>query len=219
MSPSGKRVALIDKACRTCERELRVLDVSGSAATPVLFIGVDDYRGRMGDFAWLDDTALMLAFRPAVEDAEYALWALDIDADKRFTLMVPQGDAQLVSPCASLDGSKVAAANPAAGSIVVLTRATNDVVSYDVGGRAGALSFSHDGGRLVFERTQVSSYHEIVLLDLASRKVTQLTDNASPDRFPQLSPDGKRVYFEARNNDPVFGRKRAVVRIAWVPTP
>ena len=58
---------------------------------------------------------------------------------------------------------------------------------------------------------------EIAVLDIASSKVTELTRNDSPDRFPLFSHDGKRVYFEARNVDPVFGARRAVSRIAWVP--
>jgi Tol biopolymer transport system component len=93
------------------------------------------------------------------------------------------------------------------------------VASYPVEGRAAALSFSSDGKRLVFERVQRGRYQEIVVLELDGGKLTALTNNDSPDRSPLFSPDGKRVYFEARNSDPVFGRKRAVVRIAWVPTP
>ena len=93
-----------------------------------------------------------------------------------------------------------------------------EVRTHPVGGKASALSFSHDGKRIAFEIDD-REHPDIAVLDVASSKVTRLTKNDSPDRYPVFSPDGKRVYFEARNTDPVFGRKRAVSRVGWVAVP
>src|SRR4030095_9097504 len=98
---------------------------------------------------------------------------------------------------------------------VTLEMADNEVRTHPVGGAATALAFSPDGKRIVFE-LNAGEYPDIAVLDVKTSKVSRLTRNDSPDRYPVFSPDGKRVYFEARNTDPVFGKKRAVSRIAWV---
>jgi Tol biopolymer transport system component len=67
--------------------------------------------------------------------------------------------------------------------------------------------------------TKGGPYPNIAIMQLATSKVTSVTENRSPDRFPLFTPDGRRVVFEARNIDPVFGRRRAVVRIASVDAP
>ena len=110
--------------------------------------------------------------------------------------------------------------NPTARTIVTLDMESNEVTEHLVAGAATALSFSADGRRLAFElQTPDSRHAEIAILTLDGSEVTLLTSNDAADRYPLFSSDGTRVFFEARDPDPVFGKRRAVARIASVPVP
>jgi len=221
VSPDGQLVAFVDRACRNCPKEIAVMDMvsrkdiwrlDAAAATGI------------GDFAWLDDTRLMAVFRPTQtrgsDHAGQALWGIDVRDGRRFTLLETSGSATLEQPAASRDAKTVVAVHRQARAIVSLDVDRLEVRTHDVDGGARAPSFSHDGKRVVFERTtDHGPYPDIAVLELDSSVVTAVTRNGSPDRYPLFSSDGKRIVFEARNTDPAFGRKRAVVRIASVPAP
>jgi hypothetical protein len=219
VSPDGRAVAVVDKSCRTCQREIAVIDLVSAKE----IFRLDDSEMRdIGGYAWLDDSRLMavcaLANPKGGEPSESALWGFDVRDGKRFTLMVTKGYAALRDPASN--GTTVVAVHGAAAAIVTLDMSSNEFRSYEVGGRPNAPALSSDGKQVVFELvTKDSPYADIALLDLTSSKVTRITKNQSPDRYPAFSHDGKRILFEARNTDPVFGRKRAVVRIASVPAP
>jgi len=221
ISPDGKMVALIDKACSGCPEELSVLDL-GEKASERFRIDASAYVA-FGAFRWLDARRLLVLYTPSrseegEEAPRLALWAVDVFGGERVSLMVPEDGAMLVDPATSPDGKRIAASHYNADAIVTMDLAAKEVRSHPVGGKATVLSFSNDGKRIVFELEDREQL-DIAMLDIASSKVTRLTKNDSPDRYPVFSPDGKRVYFEARNTDPVFGRKRAVSRVAWVAVP
>lgn len=217
ISPSGKRVSVIDKSCRTCPAEIRVLDVSGAEAREVRFIGTEDYQD-VGVPIWLDDERIVLFAWPHGEDVERrdALWSIHVGTAARSALMDPEDGGTWTEPCASPDARKIAIGNVTKGTVVVIDVASLEAKSYEVGGRPGGLAFSPDGMRIAME-IKKGAPENIALLDLQSAVVTLLTDNDTADRHPLFSPDGKRVWFEIHDVDPVFGRKRAVVRVAWVP--
>jgi len=223
VSPDGKAVALVDRACRACAREIVVFDVTGDEAKAIYRLGAKDYA-TIGDFRWFNSLRLMVLFTPTVAepDAEppvEALWAINVRTGERTTLLVPAGGAALASPVASQDGKVVAVAHVNGKAIVTLDVPTNTVKSHRVGGTAAALALSPDGKRVVFELRPHLAYAEIAVLDIATSRVTQLTKNQADDRSPLFSLDGTKVYYETRDRDPVFRRKRMVVRVAWVPAP
>jgi hypothetical protein len=215
-SPDGKMVALVDKPCRECPDELSVLELAGDKTKERFRLGPADYT-TFDSYRWLDARRVLLNYAPT--DDKPALWAVDVQSGERVTMMVPEDGAVLGDPAVSADGQRIAAVQVDADAIVTLEMADNTVKTHPVGGVARALSFSPDGKRIVLELWQAGEDPDIAVLDVASSKVTRLTKNDSPDRFPLFSPDGKRVYFEARNTDPIFGRRRSVSRIAWVPAP
>jgi hypothetical protein len=116
---------------------------------------------------------------------------------------------------ASRDGKKLAFVYRGQEvGVAVLDVATGAVVRHKVG-YASWPSFSPDASKLVFELSTRAGT-EIVLFDLASGKDTQLTHNKSDERLPMFSHDGARVFFEARDKDPMFPRARMLSRIASV---
>ena len=227
VSPDGKAVALVDRECRGCERSISVRDLSGGKANERFRIDPKEYS-QLGSFAWLAAHELLVVMKPAagsrlaIADREHqplALWLLKGGQNKAERLAEATGNASLGDVAASPDGKRVAVALVGLQSIGLVDIATREVKSYPVKGKAAALAFSPDGKRIAFEHTKTYEFPEIAVLDLASGKLTQLTHNKWRDRRPMFSADGKRLYFEARNFDPVFGRKRALVRIAMVPVP
>ncbi|MBW2454028.1 MAG: hypothetical protein JRI68_05945 [Deltaproteobacteria bacterium] len=221
VSPDGRAVALIDRACRSCAREIVVYDVTGDQGKELYRLGAEDYS-TIGDFRWFNALRLMVLFTPAAaadddEPPVEALWAINVRSGERTTLLVPAGGASLAWPVASDDGKVVAVSHLNGSAIVTLNVPTNAVKSHSVGGTASKLALSPDGKRVVFELRPKLSYAEIALLDIATSKVTQLTKNKTDDRSPLFSLDGGRIYYETRDSDPVFPRKRMVVRVAWVP--
>jgi len=213
LAPDGGHVALVDRACARCARELSVVDADTGQER--LHLGE---AMAVGTFAWLDRSRLVVVMAP--ENGEPGLWVVPIASGRRRSLMDVEGAVTLRDPVATLDARTVAASNPIRRTILTVDVATGETTTHLVGGAATALAFSPDGTRLVFELMTPESRHlEIATLTLASSEVKLLTTNDAPDRYPLFSPDGARVFFEARNPDPVFGRKRAVARITSVPAP
>jgi len=56
-------------------------------------------------------------------------------------------------------------------------------------------SFSPDGKTLAFSWWRENGYRDIWLMDLATRKLTQITHDRSIDLEPRFSPDGHWLYF------------------------
>ena len=213
LAPDGAHVAFIDRACRRCAKELRVVDAETGEER--LHVGEEE---AIDGFAWLDRARLMVVMDP--QDGAPGLWAFQIASGDDSSLMGVEGSGVLRDPVASPDGRLVAASNPTARTIVTLDMESNEVTEHLVAGAATALSFSADGRRLAFElQTPDSRHAEIAILTLDGSEVTLLTSNDAADRYPLFSSDGTRVFFEARDPDPVFGKRRAVARIASVPVP
>ncbi|HHH10553.1 MAG TPA: hypothetical protein ENK23_00545 [Sorangium sp.] len=219
LSPDGRWIAYTDKACVRCVREVTVIDALAPDHPEQVRLQAPAYTS-IGDYRWLNNKQLMMVARIHDEDGTrsagegYGLWALDVANGRRSSLLLGHG-AQLATPVATTDGTTVAIAHVNGNAVVVLDVENNHVRRHAVGGRPSSLAFSPDGRWLVFELLD-KRHRDIAALNVATGKLVRLTDNDAPDRFPQFSANGKRVYFEARNTDPLFGRKRAVVRIVWV---
>ena len=57
--------------------------------------------------------------------------------------------------------------------------------------------FSPDATRVVFSAWRRGGYRDIFLLDVATRKVEQITNDRANDTGPAWSPDGKSIYFSS----------------------
>ncbi len=225
LSPDAAKIALIERDCVGCPPAIIVLDLKNEHAREMFRLDPSEWT-LFGGFAWLDATHLLVAFSSGEQghyrgegDDRAALWSIDVTTRKGETLFTAENAGEMLSsPKASADGKTAAAV--LGRRLVVVDAAAKRATLHDVGGAPNAPAFSHDGKRLAFEYlARDGRYEEIGVLDLAGGKVTRLSHNDSPDRFPLFSHDDRRVYFEARNADPVFGRRRAVSRVAWLPAP
>lgn len=231
VSPDKRFVALVDRRCRRCDEEIAVLSLEDAKET--YRIGPEQYH-RIGAFKWMDDEHLVVVAQPplppepepagdeeeapAPEPRPLAVYRVSLAGE--WELLIDEGFRTYVDPVMSPDQKWLAVSDYRDGVLLYdVSQKTNRVVS--VGGRASALSFSGDSKRLVFEvdRLPGSGEAEIAILSVAGGDATRLTQNPWPDRYPLFSPDGKRIYFEARNPDPVFRGLRTVSRIASVPVP
>ncbi len=212
LSPHGGSVALTERACPRCPRELVVLDAASAQERWRLDASAAD---DIGDFAWLDEERLLVAYRP--EQGQGGLWSFD-SAGQGEILMRAVGDGRLAQPAAGPDARTVVAVHKGAHVILSLDLDSRALRSHEVGGRASAPSFSPDGQRIVFELVGRRSPHpDIAQLDLVSSQLSAVTRNLAPDRRPLCSPDGQRIFFEAHDRDPASGR--AIARIASVRAP
>jgi TolB protein len=103
--------------------------------------------------------------------------------------------------------------NPAAGSNPSTTSFQSEALARSAfaetrgpGGTLSQVTFSldgadfdpdvaRDGRRIVFASTQHRATADIYIKDVASRVVTQLTNDPAQDVMPKISPDGSRVAF------------------------
>ncbi|HEX8331361.1 MAG TPA: S9 family peptidase [Segetibacter sp.] len=136
-----------------------------------------------------------------VEGEEYKLthlWLLNYNYDS----IVMAGQV----PCYSLkkDSTKADTANKIKGqecyALPVAKRLTEG--AFNVGGFA----WSPDGNSIVFNRQRdplilSSTTADIVLLDVASKKLTTLVSNPTGDFFSRWSPDGKAFVYSSSLND------------------
>jgi TolB protein len=224
VAPDGTRLALAERACADCPRQIVVLELA--EGKELMRLGDADAL-ELGDFAWLDPSHLLVVLQPLPpppgEGDELAappsieLWSIDVGGGERASLFATDGGT-LVDPIAAPDGSRVAVGSPLDDAIVTYDTAKKELTSRTVGGRAASLAFSPDGKRVAFE-LRSKGPEDIAVLEVASGAVTRLTDNRWPDRYPLFSSDGRTIYFEARSIDPVFPGRREISRIASLPAP
>jgi dipeptidyl aminopeptidase/acylaminoacyl peptidase len=113
--------------------------------------------------------------------------------------------AKLKEPVANASGSSI------------ITRITNDDIWY------GDPQWSPDGKSLVVVanktkdresvRFSINKNFDLFLIDVASKKQTQLTDNPGPDVSPRFSPDGKQI---AYLSSPRHGPHRDVFSLTFL---
>lgn len=61
----------------------------------------------------------------------------------------------------------------------------------------GSPSFTSDGKRVVFPALDVSGKSDLYIFEIASKKLTRLTNDYYDDRDPDISPDGKTIVFSS----------------------
>jgi hypothetical protein len=225
LSPGGKSVALWERACRGCPAGLLVIAAAGGKE---LHKSPGD-AAALGGFTWLGPDRLALLERPKPpepkpEDAKaepdeagdaekpkpmpQRIVLVDLSAaPARQETIYAAGDEWLSAPSASRNGRLIALAREAddGKSIAVLDVETRKLTAFDVGA-ADNPQLSPNGELVAFEHAG-----DIVALELLTGKKLPLTKSASIERYPVFSLDGSRVFFEVRDDDPVFPRRAVSV--------
>lgn len=95
----------------------------------------------------------------------------------------------------------VAAERTGAGSAIVVVDLASgnveDLVRYQGANWAYTPMVSPDGTTVAFSLLKRGGAREIMLVDVATKAVTQLTDDAVEDRDPTFTPDGKALVFSS----------------------
>jgi len=148
------------------------------------------------------------------------LWSIDLKTGQKASVVEAEGRTVLTSPTATPDGKRIAVSRFHAGVVAVVDVAGPTLKPYPVEGKATALTMSPDGRFVAYElRVEGKRAKELGLLDTESGKAVALTETPFSERFPAFSPDGTRLYFEVRTDDPVFAGRRELIRIASMAVP
>ena len=104
------------------------------------------------------------------------------------------------SPDISPDGRKIAFNTGFAGSttIAVVNIDGTELTTY-VQGKGP--KWSPDGSQILFYRDTGSSSRDILILDLATGAITQLTTGSVNNYLPSWSPDGQRIVFTSNRSE------------------
>jgi len=226
VSPDGKSVALVEKTCQRCPREIVVLNLREEDAPERFRVRAEMYD-TLGGFNWLDGEHLMVIFTPSVVTAaddeelpfpKQTLWKIEVASGKREVILEASSDYALGYPKASHDGKHIAVSLGWKQRALLTIDLAGPMIMkrHELEGFANSPEWSPDGKHLTFEYEIGLVPTEVGLLEVATSKFTRLTNNNWQDRFPQFSRDGSIIYFEARNRDPVFGSHRELMRVASI---
>ena len=238
-SPTGKSVALYERACRECVDELLVLAADGSERFRAANEG-----GTLHGFAWISDDKLLIMHSPkrvALEGAEEAaapdearlfnavdqtIWLLDLAGPKPLIadIHIVDMDVTLSWVRVSHDFKQVAFAartkdGPAIGVLDIAARALR---FHPTPGEVSAPTFSPDGKWIAFNiwpEEQRERDEEIGVIASTGGTVKVLTDNRYRDRYPYFGHDNATIYYETLDKDPNFNGRRSVSVIASVTVP
>ena len=120
------------------------------------------------------------------------------DADGYNPRVILESGEPIMSPAWSADGQWIAYVSFESRLPAVYVQQLNSGVRRLVSARAGvnnAPAFSPDGRQLALTLSGSSGNLDIWLLDLATQRLTRLTDDPSADTEAAWSPDGASIYF------------------------
>ena len=233
VAPDGRHLAVYARSCRSCDDAVQIIAATDGG---VVASHADEVEG-FGGFAWLGPDRLACVVHPTAaaiatgDDAPANPPAPPLD---RIVVLVPGADdtpsTQLLEApegtrwswlSANRDGSRLAVGVRDADGrgIGIIDVTSKNAVVHRVDGRATSPRFSADGMRVAFNLVSAAGGRdeEIAVLDVASSRVTVLTDNPFRDRYPHFTADDARIVFESLDRDPNFPDRRGVSLIASVP--
>lgn len=196
-SPDGRRLAYWSRA--QGDPEIWTVRRDGGDAKRVT-----SHPGQDWSPAWSGDGRYI--YFTSDRGGRTNLWRVDVDPGSG----APVGDAQPVTAGVGGQSQKPAIASRA-GTVVFVNWEYEERIHVaeldgepptpvgvpeplDVGASIARFpDLSPDGSRIVF--TQREEHEDLVVKDLATGRVTRLTDDAARDRAPRFSPDGRRVAF------------------------
>ena len=202
LSPDGHRLAFSRVAGSV--RKIFVKDLDSGEETPLTHGERDDIQPD-----WSPDGKRLLFVRaqeprrrlqPADIFGQYPgadVWALETGTGRESLLV-----ENAANPSFSPDGSRIAFDAARAGPWriwVADTRGRNaEQASSDTSEAVNHLRprWAPDGARLVFQNVERTKF-DVRVLDLASKKLTWVTNDQVQDICPVWSPSGRRIYFSS----------------------
>lgn len=188
---------------------LRAVPLGGNVADARDVLAAD----RMGGWAVLGDGSIVYeqtwVYRRDYDFQDLFYWDAPTGRVTRLTRGVRARD-----PAVSPDGAQVAfSMNAASHSVLAVLPLAIDA---DRAGEDGAAApaprvlhagarfdqvfqpaWSPDGARLAFSAWRAGGFRDVLVLDVASGEVTELTHDRALDGDPAWSPDGRRVFFSS----------------------
>jgi TolB protein len=120
------------------------------------------------------------------------------DADGYNPRVILESGQPIMSPAWSADGQWIAYVSFESRLPAIYVQQVNSGVRRLVSARAGvnnAPAFSPDGRQLALTLSGSGGNLDVWLLDLATQRLTRLTDDPAADTEPAWSPDGSSIYF------------------------
>ncbi len=180
------------------EPQLRAMPVGGDAASARDIMRLD----AMGPFDLLSDGSLVYeqgrVFRRDYSFQDVFRW----DARTRQTVRLTTG-RRARDPQVSPDGRRIAfSMNEHSESVVAIMDATPDAPATVVwrGQRrdqAYTPVWSPDGKRIAFSAWRRGGWRDILILDLETKAVEEVTSDRAIDMSPTFSSDGRLLYFDS----------------------
>lgn len=125
-----------------------------------------------------------------------------LDRSGRVIRRLTHDRAADTSACFSPDGKKIAFVSDRPGwpQVYVMDADGTNVTRLSESGYCDAPTWSPLGDKIAYSRGTNQGRHDIVVHDLASGKVWQLTDNQANNENPSFSPDGRFIVFSSTRN-------------------
>lgn len=221
VSPKGDALA-VWTTCQGCSGHLTIIDLASGDS----LIERNEDETNYG-FTWLDDKRLAFIVKPVKSDRivldqppgsppgqdprdadeeQIELRTFNLKTHEEVTVgRYPKSDG-FASPVASPDGKLIAVQHAAVergeNVLALIDTKTGELTDVPRAASGAWPAFSPDGSLVVY-----TEHDDLRLLKVKERLVEQLTENPLLEQNPMFSADGKTIFFEVLDKDPVAPRR------------
>ncbi|MEO6940676.1 MAG: M48 family metalloprotease [Candidatus Kapaibacterium sp.] len=199
--PNGNMIAVVAKSSKDAPTGIYLFRTD--TTEPDL---LSDLVGLTPDLAWTGDGKHLIISRVRLgrhDDIVYDLFSLDIATKemKRLT-----SDGRFEQPDVSHSGDTIVAIHAVgSGSDLVLLKANGDTIRSlthfdDATTEVYWPRWSPDDKRIAFSLFSKSGKRDIAIVELATDKITLVTDDSINDRYPVWAPNGRSLVFVSHQN-------------------
>jgi Tol biopolymer transport system component len=188
-SPDGTSVAFISVA--GAASEIFIAGADGHSLRQLTVNSVPEHSP-----AWSPNGQYLVFSRQAIDNAESTDLVI-MNVETREERLLTNSLEIEASPIWSPDGTRIAyiVVSSRGHQIKIIDAQTGELQAQvnELTGNLNDLSWSPDGTRLMFTNVEVRV--SIYVMELASNRITQLTDEAHHNETPMWSPDGRQIVF------------------------